>query len=78
MEQLKNWGWLKALIGFILMGAFVVAFILDRIILIPLIWIEEVSIQVAFKNLTFMLGTLRRVGVVAAIVLIYQLIAWIW
>ena len=65
------------IVGLILLPITLIIFLIDRIILIPLVWMPMEPIQKWFDNVQKMVQTLIRIGSVTFIWLIYKFFEWI-
>ena len=65
------------IIGLVLLPITLIVFVVDRIILVGLIWMPMEPIQKWFDNTQKMIQTLIRIGAITFIYLIYKLIEWI-
>jgi hypothetical protein len=76
---MKNdkWFYLKMIAGLVLLPITLIIFVVDRIILVGLVWMPMEPIQKWFDNTQKMVQTLIRIGAITFIYLIYELITWI-
>lgn len=78
-QHMKNdkWFYFKMIAGLVLLPITLIIFVVDRIILVGLVWMPMEPIQKWFDNTQKMVQTLIRIGAITFIYLIYELITWI-
>ncbi len=65
------------IIGLVLLPITLIVFVVDRIILVGLVWMPMEPMQKWFDNTQKMVQTLIRIGAITFIYLIYKFIEWI-
>jgi len=70
--------WKKIVLGFLLLPLAFILFLVDRVILLPLVWKDAPNIKVYFEQMHNITLAIYRVGAVFIVLTLYYLIKWIF